>query len=429
MKQFNSGAYLSSLNIDVMRFGLESISDLLAGLGHPQNDYPSVLVGGTNGKGSTAAMLASILEQSGLNVGLYTSPHLVDVCERIVVGGVRISRRDLDALIAEISRNVRQPITYFECLTAAAFLFFSRKRVDIAVCEVGLGGRLDATNVAKPLASIITNIALEHTDYLGKTLAAIAGEKAGIIKPNGICITAATQKRVLDVLSNVCATQNARLVRLGVDINMKSHRDKSVTYEGEERTIKKLTLPLRGRHQTANLALALAAVEILETKGFRIEDSAVRGGLAHTCWEARGEILCSRPLFLLDGAHNPAGITTLCRILKKDFFGRRIILIFSALADKDYRRMLGKILPLADRIFLPPLSTKRACPPRQLAAFAESLGHSAAISRSTASAVRQAFRCARKGDLIVACGSLYLAGEVKEIFSEMVCCDKKRYVK
>ncbi len=425
MSKFNPGAYLAGLNIDVMRFGLEAISELLTRLGNPQSSYNTILIGGTNGKGSTAAMLASILQQAGLKVGLYTSPHLIDIRERIVINGIKIPRKDWGALIAEIKDHTRGPVTYFECLTAAAFLYFSRKRVDLAILEVGLGGRLDATNIVDPLVSVITNIALEHTAYLGKTLESIAREKAGIIKKNGVCVTAAAQRKVVNVLTGVCRGQHARLLRLGSDFKIKMHQDESMSYEGQNRKINRLVVPLRGGHQLSNMALALAAVEILENKGYRIDDQAIHQGLAKTRWEARLEILRQNPLFLLDGAHNPAGMAALCRVLEKDFSGRRLIIIFSALADKDYRRMLQKIAPLAYKIFLPPLKTKRAVAPQVLATFTASLGYPALMPENVTVSVLQALQCADQDDLICACGSLYLAGEVKQIFPELICCDKR----
>ncbi len=425
MNKFNPGAYLAGLNIDVMRFGLEAVSELLTRFGNPQNDYPTILIGGTNGKGSTAAMLASILQQAGLKVGLYTSPHLMDIRERIVINGKKIPRHDFGALIAEIKDHTREPVTYFECLTAAAFLYFSRKHVDLAILEVGLGGRLDATNIVHPLVSVITNIALEHTAYLGKTLESIAREKAGIIKKNGVCVTAASQRKVIDVFTGICRGQHARLLKFGGDFKIKMHQDESVSYEGLNRKIDRLIVPLRGAHQLSNMALVLSAVEILEKKGYRIDDEAVHQGLAKTRWEARLEILSQNPLVLLDGAHNPAGMTTLCRVLTKDFPGRRKVLIFSALADKDYRRMLQKIAPLADRIFLPLLKTKRALDPQVLATFMKSIGYPARTSENVTASIRQALQCAGKNDLICVCGSLYLAGEVKQIFPEVICCDKR----
>ena len=199
MTKFDPSTYLASLNIDVMHFGLKAISELLSRLNDPQNSYKTILIAGTNGKGSTAAMAASILQAAGYKTGLYTSPHLIDVRERIAINGKQISKLDFSRTIADIRKEIIEPLTYFEVLTAAAFLYFQNKKVDIAILEAGLGGRLDATNVTRPLVSVITNIGYDHTAYLGDTLTAIAREKAGIIKQNGICLTAARQKKVLDV--------------------------------------------------------------------------------------------------------------------------------------------------------------------------------------------------------------------------------------
>src|SRR5512145_2102911 len=217
MNKFNPGAYLSGLNIDVMHFGLEVITERLARFGNPQNSYPTILIGGTNGKGSTAAMTAAILLQAGYKVGLYTSPHLVDVRERIVINGKKIPLSALGRILSEIQRQPGLPVTYFEVLTAAAFIYFQREKVDIAVLEVGLGGRLDATNVCRPLVSVITNIGLEHTAYLGRTLTEIAREKAGIIKPAGVCVTGATQQKVVRTIAAVCGQRESDLYRLGMD--------------------------------------------------------------------------------------------------------------------------------------------------------------------------------------------------------------------
>ncbi|MEE9911898.1 MAG: bifunctional folylpolyglutamate synthase/dihydrofolate synthase [Deltaproteobacteria bacterium] len=424
MNKFNPGAYLSGLNIDVMHFGLGAITGLLAGFGNPQNDYRSILIGGTNGKGSTAAMTAAILVQAGYKVGLYTSPHLVDVRERIVINGKKIPLSTFSRILSEIQRQPGLPVTYFEVLTAAAFIYFQREQVDIAVLEVGLGGRLDATNVCRPLVSIITNIGLEHTAYLGRTLTEIACEKAGIIKPAGVCITGATQQKVVRTLAAVCGQRASDLYRLGVDFKLIRRANGLVDYRGTARRLSGLELSLPGGHQAINAALALAAVEIAEKNGFRIDEAAIRDGLKKTHWEARMEILGTRPLFLLDGAHNPSGIRVLRRALQKDFSWRRLILIFAALADKDYRRMLRQIAPLATVTILPPLATGRAVPARQMARVMKDLGYRAVMTRSVEQAVRRALGMAGRGDMICALGSLYLAGEVKQAFHQMHSCGK-----
>lgn len=423
MKKIDPSAYLAGLNIDVMRFGLETIAELLSRLGNPQNDYKTILIAGTNGKGSTATMTASILESAGYKVGLYTSPHLVDVRERIVVNGKKIAKKDFDQIIANIREKVKNPLTYFELLTAAAFVYFQRQKVDIAVLEVGLGGRLDATNVCRPLVSIITNIAFDHMAYLGNTLESITCEKAGIIKQNGFCLTAAKQKKVLQVLKNICAERKAKLYRLGSDIKI-TKQNNYFTYRGLYRNISGLNIALKGEHQWANAALAIAAIEIAGKKGFRIDDEAIRAGLKNTKLAARIEVLQNNPLFVLDGAHNPAGISALCRAIKKDFSYRRLILIFSSLADKDYRQMLQKIAPLANKIILTKLKTTRAELTDNILKILEKIGYKAIVTQNVGQAIQKAQALAEKKDLICATGSLYLAGEVKQKFPKTVSCDK-----
>ena len=418
MNKFESSAYLASLNIDKMRFGLKAITELLSRLGNPQNSYKTILIAGTNGKGSTAAMTASILSSAGYKVGLYTSPHLVDVRERIVVNGKKISLKEFNRTIAYVKDKKEQPVTYFEFLTAVAFIYFQRQKIDIAVLEVGLGGRLDATNVCKPLVSVITNIALDHTDYLGNTLESITREKAGIIKQNSVCLTAAKQKKVLEVLRNVCQRSRAKLYCLGCDIKIKKQKDGFFTYQGFNRNLKNLTIPLQGEYQLSNAALVLAAVELCEKKGIRFADAAIYAGLANTHWEARLEVLQKDPLFILDGAHNPAGISVLCRSLKKGFFYRRLIIIFGALADKDYRRMLQKIIPLAPIIILTQLKTKRAVPVNDMMETLKKMGYPAIVTENVKQAIERAQAMAKKQDLICATGSFYLAGEIKQAFRD-----------
>ncbi|MGV8058350.1 MAG: bifunctional folylpolyglutamate synthase/dihydrofolate synthase [Smithellaceae bacterium] len=425
MKKFDPGAYISSLNIDVMRFGLAAISELLLDLGNPQNSYKTILIAGTNGKGSTAAMTAAILQAAGYKTGLYTSPHLVDVRERININQKEISENDFSRIIATVKKKINQPATYFEVLTAAALLYFQRRKIDIAVLEVGLGGRLDATNVCRPLVSVITNIGVDHTAYLGKTLAAIAREKAGIIKKHGICVTAAKQRNVLAVLEETCRQNKADLYCLGRDIKIRPQKGGFIAYSGLYGNLNDLTVPLSGRHQLDNAALALAALEIAGLKGFPVDVAAIRKGLKNTKWPARLEIMCRHPLFVVDGAHNPAGISALCRSLKNDFTYRRLILIFSALADKDYSRMLQKIAPLAGLIILTQLQSKRAVPVAELHDYLRKMGYKAIVTENVTDAVVRAFDLAGEDDMICAAGSLYLIGELKRAFLEPVPYDKK----
>jgi len=426
MNKFDPAAYITSLNIDVMRFGLTAISELLSRLGNPQNSYQTILIAGTNGKGSTAAMTASMLQAAGYKTGLYTSPHLIDVRERIRVNKRQISAGDFRKIISAVKQKIEQPVTYFELLTAAAFLYFQRREVDIAVLETGLGGRLDATNVCRPLVSVITNIAFDHTAFLGKTLTAITREKAGIIKMNGVCVTAAKQKKVLELLEDVCRARKARFYRLSKDVKIKQQKNGLITYTGLYNNFEDLTVPLTGRHQLENAALALSALEIAGRKGFPADAAAVREGLRNTMWNGRLEVLCREPLFVVDGAHNPAGINVLCRSLKHDFSYRRLILIFSALVDKDYPKMLEKIAPLADRIILTQLQQAgRAVPVDELHECAKKIGCEALITKNAAEAIERTLAMADEGDMICAAGSLYLVGEIKQSFPRAPSCDNK----
>jgi|YelNatPaOPRAMG01_1025707.scaffolds.fasta_scaffold23869_2 dihydrofolate synthase/folylpolyglutamate synthase len=422
----NPESYLESLNIHRMHLGLAAVRKLLKRLGNPQEAYPTILIAGTNGKGSTAAMTASILRRAGYEVGLYTSPHLVDVRERIVVNGEKIPRKEFCRIIAFVRKQVQQPVTYFEFLTVAALVYFQKRKVDLAVLEVGLGGRLDATNVCGPLVSVITNIDLEHTAYLGGTLEAIAIEKAGVIKRHGVCVTAARSKKVLNVFESVCRRRAAKLFCVGRDIKIQKEQGGFFTYRGLDRNLRGVRLSLRGDHQRSNAALALAAAEICERKGFAVGDAAMVRGLEEVRWEGRLEILRDRPLFVLDGAHNPAGIESLCRSLKKDFSYRRLIFIFGVLADKDYRRMLKKIVALASKIILTPLQTDRAVPFEKLLRAAAGMMKDKPISaKNTSDAVARALALAQRDDLICAAGSFYLAGEIKQSFDKPAFCDNE----
>jgi dihydrofolate synthase / folylpolyglutamate synthase len=425
MNKFDPAAYLASLNIDVMHFGLAAVSGLLARLGNPQNVYKTILIAGTNGKGSTAAMTASILRCAGYKTGLYTSPHLVDVRERIAVDGGKISRSDFRRIVGLVKKEIKQPVTYFEVLTAAAFLYFQHRKIDIAVLEAGLGGRLDATNVCRPLVSVITNIGFDHTAYLGKTLTAIAGEKSGIIKQKGICITAAKQKKVLAVLERTCRHRRAGFYSSVKDMKIEKQKDGNLFYRGIYGDLNNLIIPLPGRHQWDNAALALAAIEIVGKKGMPVGPAAIRKGLAKTKWPARLEILLTNPLFVLDGAHNPAGIDSLCRALKKDFDYRKLILIFGVLSDKDYRGMLRKIAPLTGQIILTPLMSTRAASLEDIYAYGRKLGAEVMLAANVTGAIKFAMELAGGNDMICATGSLYLAGEIKRAFPGLVPCGKK----
>ncbi|MCX5833639.1 MAG: bifunctional folylpolyglutamate synthase/dihydrofolate synthase [Deltaproteobacteria bacterium] len=409
--------YLSSLKGMGMRLGLEPVTRLLRRLGSPQDRFKAVLVGGTNGKGSIAALIASILTCRGYRVGLYTSPHLVNFRERIRVDGKAISGRDLRRLIGEVRDHIREDVTYFEFTTALAFLHFFRAGVDIAVLEVGLGGRLDATNVVNPEVAVISNISLEHRAYLGRRLTDIAREKGGIIKPGGLVVTAARQKAVIETLEAIGRTRRARIFRIGRDIRVRSSGERTFSYFGIERNFKDLHLRLRGRHQFINAACALGAVELLGRRGLCVDDRSIREGLARCRWEGRLEVLQERPMVVVDGAHNPAGASVLREALEENFSFRRLILVFGVLADKDYRKMLGRLVPVADHIILTKPREERALPPDITARWLRTTGRRAEVIEDSSKALERALRLAGKNDLVCITGSLYLVGETRARFT------------
>ena len=393
---------------------LSAIRQVLEKMHDPQTHYPSILVGGTNGKGSICAMASSILASAGLKVGLYTSPHLIDVRERIRFNGRMITAGELAACIEDVRSCAADTLTYFEFLTAVAFLFFSRKKIDIAVLEVGMGGRLDATNVVRPIVSAISNISLEHSAYLGKRLAQIAFEKAGIIKNQGICITAATQKPVVEVLEAVSRERHAVLHRLGQTISVRAFPpSRTFSYRGLDKTYANLPCPLLGRHQLKNAAVAVGIMEILTQSGWRIDEQAIRRGLAGTRWAGRLEVLQKSPQVVLDGAHNPAGVAVLCRALKDDFTYDRLIVVCGVLNDKKFKDMVKRLAVLADILILTQPTTDRALVPAEMLDVAIRNCRHVQIKEDPREALSMAMATATPADLICVTGSLYLVGEIK----------------
>jgi dihydrofolate synthase/folylpolyglutamate synthase len=412
--------YLQSLTGFGIRLDLAPTLRSLAHLHHPERKYKTVLVAGTNGKGSVAAMTASVLSAAGIRTGLYTSPHLLEYRERIRVDGKMISRRELRDLIEETRRRIKEDLTYFEFTTILAFLYFARCCVEMAVLEVGMGGRLDATNVVTPAVSVISNISLEHRAFLGDNVETIAQEKAGIIKEGGICLTAAGQKTVVQTLEDICKARNARLYRVGRDIRIRRHGRGVFSYRGIDRNLDQVEISLRGEHQVENAALAIGAVEVLSGAGLKISEESVRKGLKAIRWEGRLEILRESPMLVVDGAHNPAGAAVLQRALTRDFSYRRLVIIFGVLNDKDYKSMLRKIAPLADRLILTrPGRTERALSLDLLLETALTYTTHAVAIDDPAQALREALHFAAEEDLICATGSLYLVGEIKKIVSSV----------
>lgn len=409
-------AYLENLSRRPIRLGLAPLSRLLAGMNHPESRFPSIVIGGTNGKGSIAAMAASMLTAAGFRTGLYTSPHLLDARERIRIDGCMITEEDLRVCTDTIRRQLREDLTYFEFLTAIAFLFFNERKVDIAVLEVGMGGRLDATNVVSPVVSVISNISMDHRDYLGTTIEQIAMEKSGIIKKNGCCLTAVSQKRVIGILKEVCRNKRARFFRVGDEIKVRRHPGGRFSFQGFNRRYDRLFCPLSGRHQLVNAALAVGSVLVLAENGFAVKEESLRRGLGETKWEGRLEILQERPMVLVDGAHNPAGISSLCAALREEFCYRRLTVIFGVLDDKDHRAMLRRLSPFSHSLIVTRAESNRALSPETLLAIARQYHRHVIMAETPQEAMQKALAAAGRDDLICATGSLFLIGAIKRFF-------------
>lgn len=410
--------YLYSLQKFGIKFGLNSTENLLARLGNPHHRLRCIHIAGTNGKGSTAATLSSVLKQHGLRVSLYTSPHLVRFTERF-----RINEREAPPeRILEVYQRVRQvvddlePPTFFEMVTAMAFHYFAEEEVDWAIIEVGMGGRLDATNVIRPGVSVITNIAFDHEEYLGTTLAAITREKAGIIKHQVPVVIGARQPQVQAILKATCLREKAPLYRLGKDFRVKRNPDGSFRYQGLKWRFPSLDLNLSGWHQFHNAALALATLEVLEKENtFTLNAEALRQGFLQVYWPARLEVLQEKPLVILDGAHNPNGAECLRSALKRAYPERRLHLVLGIMADKNIRGILNRLLPGAETAIFTQPKYARAADPETLRRFARPYLQRHYVIPDPGTAIQQAKAFAAPEDVICIAGSLYFAGEVKEL--------------
>jgi dihydrofolate synthase/folylpolyglutamate synthase len=403
-----------------MRLSLEPFRRLLAKLGEPQRDLPAVLVAGTNGKGSTAAMLQEILTRAGYRAALYTSPHLVSFTERIRIGDREISPDEVVAVADEISRRTDLagvPLTFFEFVTVMAFLHFARQGIDIAVIEVGLGGRLDATNVVTPLVSVITTISKDHQAYLGPDELAIAREKGGIIKRRVPLILGKLSANVTDLLRGMAQERRAPAYSLGADFNFFLKEDGRFDYTGMQQNYSKLDLALAGRHQRANAAVALASLEAARAR-FPVDENAVRAGLQHVRWPGRLETVLQRPRVVLDGAHNPEGVEALIDELRRLPRAGKLKLLFATMADKEWQIMLRALGEIVDEIVLTRVDMERSADPQVLAAAAgETLSHR--VIADAHQAARTLLQEAAPEDVIVIAGSLYLLGEVRPLLDQL----------
>ncbi|MFA4911025.1 MAG: folylpolyglutamate synthase/dihydrofolate synthase family protein [Desulfobacteria bacterium] len=416
--------YLYSLQASGIKLGLANISRLLDLLNNPQRGLKSIHVGGTNGKGSVAAMVSSILDKAGYKVGLYTSPHLVNFTERIKINNHEISESRVAELTDFIYQKIEgtelaRDITFFEFTTAIAMLYFLEQGVDFAVLEVGMGGRFDSTNVVDPLVSVITNVSMDHQYYLGKTIHEIAFEKAGIIKKGGIVITGVTQPSVFASIHERCLQDGAALYRVGRDIKGRRMADGRVDYYGMKNKYSDLRLNLLGRHQITNAVIALGAIEVLKEKGYEIEDKAIYEGLEKTYWPGRLEVVRRDPLVVLDCAHNPAGIKTLRDAISNGTFSfNRLFLVLGIMMDKDFRSIISKLAPLADKIVLTEPKMDRSASPQILYEEVKKHHKEAEIVGDVKEAVSLAISLAEREDMVCVTGSIFTVGEARGLFKE-----------
>jgi dihydrofolate synthase / folylpolyglutamate synthase len=408
--------------VQMMHLGLHRTRAMMQALGDPQSKYPSIHIAGTNGKGSVAAMSESILRHAGLVTGLYTSPHLVRVEERIRINGRQIPPRTFSALATRIRKAetaligkqiLDRPLTTFEFLTCCAFLCFANEKIDIAVLEVGLGGKLDATNIVQPLVSIITGISLDHQNYLGRTLTKIAGEKAGIIKEGVPAISGCSTAAPRRVICRQAKSVHAPLFELGVHAAIRNKRKKRGRFSFDLRTplrgYKNLQLSLAGEHQTWNAALAVMAIETL--KSFPITVADIRRGLANTAWSGRLDAYAARRRTLLDGAHNPEGAQLLRDFLVEEK-EREVHLVFGVVRDKNIRGIGAAVFPIAKSIHLTPLVNTRSADPSEVMALHKQFRSQMKVHSNMREALDSAWEECPPSGLVVVTGSLYLVGEL-----------------
>lgn len=404
--------YLTRFDWRESRLGLERMEVLLGQLGNPQQKVPMVHIAGTNGKSSTSAMLAAVLAAAGYKTGLYTSPYVNRFNERMQINGCPIDDEalaEVTARVAAVADTMENHPTEFELVTAVAFEWFYGQHCDVVVLEVGLGGRLDATNIIqKPELAVITTIDLDHTEILGDTLEKIAAEKAGIIKPGCDVVLYPQTPEVRAVFTAACSAANARLVDVELDglaITSQTLDGQCFNYAGMEN----LTLPLLGLYQVNNAATVVTAARCLAARGWNIPEKALQAGLAGVYWPARFELLGRRPAFVLDGGHNPQGAQKVVEALHHYFPGKRVIFIVGVMADKDYREMFRQIAPLAEHVLCVAPAVPRALPADKLAEEFTQLSVTAVACADEAHAVEKALLMAGDAGVVCAFGTFYMA--------------------
>src|SRR5208337_2705454 len=425
--------YLDGLGQEMhgLHWELETIAKVLAGLGNPHLKYPTAIVAGTNGKGSTAAMLASILREAGYRTGLYTSPHLVRVNERIRLNGGEISDDDLARAFTEVRQVVEglleqkrlgQLPSFFEFLTATGFHYFAQARANFVVLEVGMGGRLDATNVTDPRVAVITNIGLDHVEFLGSTLAAIGREKAGVIKPGTPVVSGCEQAEAAEVIRQRCAELGAELLETGNFgwlwglQSLQGHYLFNLCLDAD--CFASLSSPLLGKFQVNNAVAAVTAAWRLGQDGFQITRSTIVRGLQSTSWPGRLEKVLEHPLVLLDGAHNPAAARVLAEFIQEELAGRRLRLVYGSMRDKAIGQISEILFPLAEEVYLTRPQVPRAATAEEILAAARFHPGRLVIEPEPCRAVARACQASSNEDVVMVIGSLFLVGAVKKALLE-----------
>ena len=409
-------SYIESQTWSTTRLGLDRTRTLLSALGEPQKKLKFIHVAGTNGKGSTCAMLASIMQAAGYRTGLYTSPYICRFNERIQVNGEEIPDGKLAELtekIMPIAESMEDHPSQFELVTALAMQYFLDEKCDIVVLEVGLGGALDSTNVIdSPEVAVITNIGLEHTEYLGNTLAEIASAKAGIIKPGCMTVCYRGSKDVEEVFERACRENGAWLVKADFDgiVPLSENLDgQFFSYHN----LTRMFLPLLGEHQLKNAAVVIETAKVMKRLGWKIYNDDIRKGLETTVWPARFEVISRDPIFIVDGGHNPQCADSLAKAISEYLPGKKVTFIIGVLSDKDYMSMIRSVMTYAKHFVCVTPNSPRAMPASKLAALLTSMGLSAEASSGINESIDAAIRYSGK-EPIVAFGSLYMAGLVRK---------------
>ena len=406
------------------RFDLGRMWEFMALLGNLQNEYRVLHIAGTKGKGSVAALCANALQQSGLKVGLYTSPHLQDYAERMQVDGMPISHEDLVALVEEIKPNIAASpeITTFEITTALAFLYFARREVEVAVMEVGLGGRLDATNVCEPDVTVITSISYDHTDFLGETLAEIAAEKAGIIKPGIPVVVSPQNEEARAAITRIAAERSAPMIEIGEHYLYRplgkslSGQSLEVWKAGPGEPHEQLSIPLLGDHQLVNAATAYSALMVAKENGIEVTDLGLQRGFRTVEWPARFEILRQDPALIIDSAHNRDSTQKLYNVLEDYFPGQEVVLVFGASEDKDITGMLTELKPGINQVVATKSTHPRAADPDQLVSIANKLSLPAISTESVEEAMDEAEQLSDGKKIILVTGSIFVAAAARSVW-------------